>query len=140
MHFRTVEPTDAHTDGMKHALTLHLPFPDHAAAATLQKALSVDKELKPSQVRKVFHLAPPNDDGGDTQAVLRVDIFATTVRQLRLSANAFLDDAALVCRTMSMFDPTSPTAVTSLEPQLRQQAHTLPHEDQLEQGSVGLAG
>lgn len=134
MHFRTIESIEHQTD-MKHAVSLVLPFPDDTSAITLQNALSVDKELKPSQVRKQFQLLPAK---GQTGVQLRVDIFATTVRQLRLSVNAFLEDAALVCRTMSMFDPAA--TASSLETQLREQAEKLHAADELEQGSVGLAG
>ena len=49
---------------------------------------------------------------------------ATTLRHLRLSLNSFLDDAALIVRTMD----TRRTGGTDL------------HTGAVEQGSVGLAG
>ena len=51
-------------------------------------------------------------------------VHATTLRHLRLSLNSFLDDAALIVRTMD----TLRTGGTDL------------HTGAVEQGSVGLAG
>lgn len=51
---------------------------------------------------------------------------ATTLRHLRLALNAFLEDAALITRTIATFRPTGGAAPSVAGP--------------LEQGSVGLAG
>ncbi|KAN0063960.1 hypothetical protein ACQY0O_003566 [Thecaphora frezii] len=127
---------------MKHSVSLVLPFPDRETAQTLANAISVDKELRPKDTRKEFLILPASpisedgrhhaDDAMYEQRVeLGVKIFATTVRQLRLSVNAFLEDAALVCRTMAEFDP--------LQKQI-DEARKLQLESELEQGSVGFAG
>lgn len=51
---------------------------------------------------------------------------ATTLRHLRLALNAFLEDAALILRTMQTFQKTEAA---------------LPESDgPLEQGTTGLAG
>uniref|UniRef100_V5ETQ3 Threonine aldolase n=2 Tax=Kalmanozyma brasiliensis (strain GHG001) TaxID=1365824 RepID=V5ETQ3_KALBG len=114
------------SDDMRHSVSLILPFPDRESALTLQQAISVDKELKPKEVRKEFTILSPNS--ASTTIELGVKIFATTVRQLRLSVNAFLEDASLVCRTMGEFDP------------LKREIGRLEAEGELEQGSVGIAG
>lgn len=49
---------------------------------------------------------------------------ATTLRHLRLSLKSFLDDTALIVRTMDALKPGLPTQAVSA----------------LEQGSIGLAG
>lgn len=49
---------------------------------------------------------------------------ATTLRHLRLALNAFLEDAALIVRTMDTFE----------------HGHLMPTHGPLEQGSVGFAG
>ena len=51
---------------------------------------------------------------------------ATTLRHLRLALNAFLEDAALITRTIATFRPTGGAAPSVAGP--------------LEQGSVGPAG
>lgn len=123
------------SDDMRHSVSLVLPFPDRSSALTLQKSISVDKELKPKEVRKEFSILNPSspsateDEHGRVE--LAVKIFATTVRQLRLSVNAFLEDAALICRTMGEFDP--------LKKQI-DEAKKIQLEKELEQGSVGIAG
>lgn len=51
---------------------------------------------------------------------------ATTLRHLRLALNAFLEDSALIVRTMGAFQKNDTPLPTSDAP--------------LEQGAVGLAG
>lgn len=121
------------SDDMRHSVSLVLPFPDRASALTLQQSISVDKELKPKEVRKEFTLNPSSSVSEEegTAVEMGVKIFATTVRQLRLSVNAFLEDAALICRTMGEFDP--------LQKQI-DEARKIQLEKELEQGSVGIAG
>ncbi|SNX87625.1 related to GLY1 - L-threonine aldolase, low-specific [Melanopsichium pennsylvanicum] len=122
-------------DEMRHSVSLVLPFPDRSSALTLQQSISVDKELKPKEVRKEFTLLKPcssnvmDEEHGKVE--LGVKIFATTVRQLRLSVNAFLEDAALICRTMSEFDPLKKSIG---------EAQMIQLEQELEEGSVGIAG
>lgn len=120
------------SDDMRHSVSLVLPFPDRSSALTLQQSITVDKELKPKEVRKEFTILPSTPtEGGDATVEMGVKIFATTVRQLRLSVNAFLEDAALICRTMAQFDP--------LQRQI-DEARKIQLEKELEQGSVGIAG
>lgn len=136
--FETIGTTSRRpSDDMRHSVSLVLPFPDRESALTLQQAISVDKELKPKEVRKEFSILTPthsstSDEEAEQRAVeMRVRILATTVRQLRLSVNAFLEDAALVCRTMGQFDPLQKGI---------DEARRIQLEKELEQGSVGLAG
>ncbi|CDU22113.1 related to GLY1-L-threonine aldolase, low-specific [Sporisorium scitamineum] len=117
------------SDEMRHSVSLVLPFPDRQSALTLQQSITVDKELKPKEVRKEFTILNPNSTSSAVE--LGVKIFATTVRQLRLSVNAFLEDASLVCQTMAQFDP--------LQRQI-DEARKIQLEKELEQGSVGIAG
>ncbi|SJX65389.1 related to GLY1-L-threonine aldolase, low-specific [Sporisorium reilianum f. sp. reilianum] len=117
------------SDEMRHSVALVLPFPDRQSALTLQQSIAVDKELKPKEVRKEFTILNPNSSASTVE--LGVKIFATTVRQLRLSVNAFLEDASLVCQTMAQFDP--------LQRQI-DEARKIQLEKELEQGSVGIAG
>lgn len=117
------------SDEMRHSVSLVLPFPDRQSALTLQQSISVDKELKPKEVRKEFTILTRSSSSATVE--LGVKIFATTVRQLRLSVNAFLEDASLVCRTMAEFDPLQ-KGIDELS-----KMHL---EDELEQGSVGVAG
>lgn len=131
--FQTIGTTSRRpSDDMRHSVSLVLPFPDRSSALTLQQSISVDKELKPKEVRKEFTILPntPSEDGQGT-VELGVKILATTVRQLRLSVNAFLEDASLVCRTMGEFDPLKRGIDEVKRIQL---------EKELEQGSVGIAG
>ena len=118
----------SYNDIMKHSVSLTLPFPTRETALTLQNAISVDRELRPKDTRKEFAIRPT--PSGET-VELAVKIFATTVRHLRLSVNAFLEDAALVTRTMAEFDP--------LQRQL-DEAKKIQLDMELEQGSVGIAG
>lgn len=117
------------SDDMRHSVSLVLPFPDRQSALTLQQSISVDKELKPKEVRKEFTILNPNSSSASVE--LGVKIFATTVRQLRLSVNAFLEDASLVCRTMAEFDPLQKAI---------DEVSKIELERELEQGSVGIAG
>ncbi|KAJ1018084.1 hypothetical protein NDA16_004953 [Ustilago loliicola] len=121
------------SDDMRHSVSLVLPFPDRQSALTLQQSISVDKELKPKEVRKEFTILPgsPSEEGQQGRVEMGVKIFATTVRQLRLSVNAFLEDAALICRTMGEFDPLK-GAIDEVK--------RIDLERELEQGSVGIAG
>ncbi|KAJ9475345.1 Low specificity L-threonine aldolase [Pseudozyma hubeiensis] len=128
--FQTIGASSQHSsDEMRHSLSLVLPFPDRQSALTLQQSISVDKELKPKEVRKEFSILPSSASSGTVE--LGVKIFATTVRQLRLSVNAILEDASLVCRTMAEFDPLKRGI---------DEVSRLQLESELEQGSVGVAG
>ncbi|WFD48194.1 low-specificity L-threonine aldolase [Malassezia furfur] len=107
---------------MQHAVTLAIPCPDHAAAQTVQQVIGVDKELRPHDVHKELRI----DDGADG-TVLHVTMRATTLRHLRLALNAFLEDAALILRTMQAFQRSGADAGTDAE-------------GPLEQGATGVAG
>ncbi|GAK66691.1 threonine aldolase [Moesziomyces antarcticus] len=122
------------SDDMRHSVSLVLPFPDRESALTLQKSIAVDRELKPKEVRKEFTILNPSSPRPENETAyveMGVKIFATTVRQLRLSVNAFLEDAALICRTMAEFDPLTKQIDEARKIQL---------ERELEQGSTGIAG
>ncbi|CCU98990.1 unnamed protein product [Malassezia sympodialis ATCC 42132] len=103
---------------------MQIPCPDETTATTIQQVLWVDRELRPQDVVKTaqVHQTPSG-------CVLDVHIRATTLRHLRLSLNAFLEDTALVVRTMDAFQTT------------RKDAESVTDADgPLEQGSVGRAG
>lgn len=59
------------------------------------RVISVDRELRPHDVTKTFAI--------DERNVLHVEVKATTLRHLRLAVNAFLEDAALIMRTIDAF-------------------------------------
>lgn len=62
------------------------------------RVISVDKELRPHDVTKTFAV---ND--APHGAELQVTVQATTLRHLRLAVNAFLEDSALIVRTIDAF-------------------------------------
>lgn len=97
--------------------TLSIACPDRATADTLVRVISVDRELRPHDVTKTFAI--------DERSVLHVEVKATTLRHLRLAVNAFLEDAALVTRTIDAFggERTADAGAGGLE-----------------QGSIGRAG
>ncbi|WFD28642.1 low-specificity L-threonine aldolase [Malassezia nana] len=95
---------------MRHAVTVQIPCPDEATATTIQQVLWVDRELRPRDVVKVAQVQNRSE-----ACVLDV-----------LSLNAFLEDAALVVRTMDTFRAKCPDMTATDAP--------------LEQGSVGRAG
>ncbi|KAL9936135.1 hypothetical protein V8E36_004977 [Tilletia maclaganii] len=89
----------------KHALKLTIPFPDAASAAIVRDVLAVDRQLRPKEVAVIYEAV---------ESELVVKISATSVRQLRLSVNAALENAALVTKTMDAFgDMAAPEIVQS---------------------------
>lgn len=75
------------------------------AAHIVQQVIGVDKELRPYDIEKTMTTSE-TDDGA--QLHLYVDrltrtMRATTLRHMRLALNAFLEDTALIVRTMSAF-------------------------------------
>ncbi|PWN48455.1 hypothetical protein IE53DRAFT_319342 [Violaceomyces palustris] len=132
---------DVASDGsFRHYVNLTLPFPSRSSAEKVQKVIQVDKELRPHDVSKSFTIQEEKGSGGKVD--LKVKISATTIRHLRLSTNAFLEDAALVTRTMAAFG--GPREVKGgYEAEWVGPAASQPlsaARSELEQGSVGLAG
>ncbi len=112
--------------------TLNIPYPSVADAEMVRKVLTVDRELKPQDVRKVWQVIPASSTSSlqsQSQplpgAELRITIHANTVRTMRLNVNSVLEDVALVTRSIEAFDP--------------QRMQNTANEG-LELGSVGRAG
>ncbi|WFD24643.1 low-specificity L-threonine aldolase [Malassezia equina] len=106
---------------MRHTVTVQIPCPDETTAKTIQQVLWVDRELRPQDVIKTAKV--------QSNGALEVHIQATTLRHLRLSLNAFLEDTALIVRTMDAFRTSREDAVGTTD-----------NDGPLEQGSVGRAG
>ncbi|KAE8210352.1 hypothetical protein CF327_g5769 [Tilletia walkeri] len=81
-----------------HSLTLTMPFPDQRSASIVKDVLRVDRQIRPKEVAVAYEVS-----GSD----VIVTIDATSVRQLRLSVNAALENAALIVKTMDAFGPSS---------------------------------
>lgn len=79
---------------LKHALTLSIPAPTPHIADQIAAILRVDKPLRPYDTTITYTT---------TSTTVRVEIKASTVRLLRLSINAVLEDVSLVVRTMEAF-------------------------------------
>ncbi|KAK0568729.1 hypothetical protein OC861_001657 [Tilletia horrida] len=96
---------------VQHSFTLKIPFPNAASARLVADVLSVDRQLRPQEVT-VDHSVI-----GSTLVVWALDrhfvpfcfrqIDASSIRQLRLSINATLENAALVTKTMDAFGPSA---------------------------------
>ena len=104
-----------------------IPCPTKEVASTIQQVIGVDKELRPHDVHKSMCVEDATD-GAVLHVYVRIDsrstMRATTLRPLRLALNSFLEDSALIVRTMDTLRPGS----------------TCTSSDVLEHGSVGLAG
>ncbi|WFD36708.1 low-specificity L-threonine aldolase [Malassezia cuniculi] len=105
---------------LRHSVTLSIACPNRSTAETLVNVISVDKELRPHDVTKTFTITDTADG-----AQLHVDVKATTLRHLRLAVNAFLEDSALVVRTIDAFGEQGQVDIGAGD---------------LEQGSTGRAG
>lgn len=62
-------------------------------------------------------------------------VHASTLRHLRLAVNAFLEDTALIVRTIDSFAPPQ-ASVAGGAPSVQHQKHLRP-DSRLETGSVG---
>lgn len=67
--------------------------------------MSVDKPLRPKDAHVAFRILPSNTDTikETTATTLDISIHTSTVRQMRLSSNALLDDVTLTLETMDAF-------------------------------------
>ncbi|KAI9225253.1 MAG: transcription factor Pcc1-domain-containing protein [Piptocephalis tieghemiana] len=83
---------------MSHSLCLSIPFPDRRLAEYAQQVLSVDPELKPSEIQRTFSVT---DTG-----VLEVTFQSKQLKLIRVSANGLLELVHVIIQTMDAFDPT----------------------------------
>ncbi|KAG2188381.1 hypothetical protein INT44_001134 [Umbelopsis vinacea] len=85
------------TDLFATAISRHLeiPFPTPRLASIAQRTLSVDKELKVDQVKRILTA------NGDK---LIVDFDCSSVKMLRVSATSFFEMLTMVTSTMEQFD------------------------------------
>jgi hypothetical protein len=65
--------------------------------------MSVDKPLRPKDTHVAFRILPPKSGIEATTSTLDIFIHTSTVRQMRLSSNALLDDVTLILETMDAF-------------------------------------
>jgi hypothetical protein len=66
--------------------------------------MSVDKPLRPKETHIAFRIVPSSQDATkEAPTYLDILLHTSTVRQLRLSSNAVLDDVSLVLETMEAF-------------------------------------
>lgn len=79
---------------LKHHLRLDFPTPTPLVAQNLVRVLSVDKPLRPDDTSLVY---------SSIGAAVRVELRASTVRVLRLTANSVLEDVSLVLKTIADF-------------------------------------
>ncbi|CAD6952215.1 unnamed protein product [Tilletia controversa] len=83
----------------QHSLTLTLPFPDERSASIVRDVLRVDRQIRPKEVTVAYEVS-----GSD----VIVTIDAISVRQLRLSVNAALENTALIVKTIDAFGASAP--------------------------------
>lgn len=79
---------------------LNIPFGSAFHAQTAYRVMSVDKPLRPADTHIAFRIA---STPSSTTTTLDISLHASSVRQLRLSANAILDDVSLIVETMDAF-------------------------------------
>lgn len=112
---------------------MRIPYPSAHDAEIVRRVLTVDKELRPTDVVKTWSISPlplAVGEGAACQnapsaAELTITIHALDTRSLRVSANALLEDVALVTRSIHAFHPD---------------AMRTARNQGLEMGSVGRAG
>jgi hypothetical protein len=90
--------------------------------------MSVDKPLRPKDSHIAFRIIP-------STAVLDISLHTSSVRQLRLSSNAILDDVSLILETMEAF-PQSQVESRSLEESHKDRAK----DEEFELSGTGRAG
>ncbi|KAK0548478.1 hypothetical protein OC845_003555 [Tilletia horrida] len=93
-----VAVTSGNAATLQQSFTLKIPFPNAASARLVADVLSVDRQLRPQEVTV---------DHSVIGSTLVVQIDASSIRQLRLSINATLENAALVTKTMDAFGPSA---------------------------------
>lgn len=87
--------------------------------------MTVDRELRPADVHKVWTIEERPQAQPEGNVVLCITIHACDMRSLRVSANALLEDVALITRSIEAFQPDAMRAARNAG---------------LEMGSVGRAG
>ncbi|CAO1612627.1 unnamed protein product [Parajaminaea phylloscopi] len=90
---------------LKHTLALTFPMPTPEHAKHLASILSVDRPLRPNDTSIVYETVGSTGSSGASGATpgVKVSLAASSVRLLRLSANAICEDVSLVVRTMHAF-------------------------------------
>ncbi|KAJ1504125.1 hypothetical protein HMI54_015664 [Coelomomyces lativittatus] len=78
-------------------LSISLPLPSPIHASILHDVLQVDKELKPDQLIKCIHLAQPT--------LLTITLKSASLRQLRISTNAIMEQLMLITETIDQCQP-----------------------------------
>ena len=78
------------------ASTISLPLPSHHLANTLQRALSVDKEISPF-VQRTYTAHP-------SSTILQIYYKATTARMLRVATNGMFESLGTVLRVCEELD------------------------------------
>ncbi|WFD32545.1 low-specificity L-threonine aldolase [Malassezia sp. CBS 17886] len=111
------------TTPFRYHVTVRVPCVTEDAAGVIDRVLSVDRELRPHDIEKTLEVTR-EEDGTST---LLITMHATTLRHLRLSLNACLDNTALILRTLDVF---------SEDGSVRRDAD-VPAAQELERGSVG---
>lgn len=107
--------------------TISIPYPTRQDADIVRKVITVDLELKPRDVQRIWEVILDSSTAREeaAEARLQITIHADSMRTLRLNVNATLEDVALVTRSIQAFD-------------LQRMAQTA--NPGLELGSVGRAG
>lgn len=83
---------------LKHSVVLTFPTPTPEHAKNIVAVLSVDRPLRPHDTSITYEAVGSSGIPG-----VKVSLLASTVRLLRLSANAICEDVSLVVRTMHTF-------------------------------------
>ncbi|KAI0775177.1 transcription factor Pcc1-domain-containing protein [Trametes elegans] len=84
----------ATSDPQWHSITFQIPFASEKQANIAKQAIDVDRELQPEAVKRTLTV----------KGNILVATFRTlTVRLLRLTSNAFLENVDLVVRTIGEF-------------------------------------
>lgn len=113
---------------LKHHLTISIPAPTPHHADQIAAILKVDKPLRPYDTSISYWT---------NSTVVYVEVKASTVRLLRLSVNAILDDVSLVVRTMEAFPgPLRAHEVEAMK-QTQDGGEGAEDGDTFEQGTVG---
>ncbi|KAG0635877.1 transcription factor Pcc1-domain-containing protein [Tuber brumale] len=79
-----------------HSLTISLPLPSHHLADTVQRALSVDREISPF-VQRTYTSTPDSP-------ILQIHYKATTARMLRVATNGMFESLGTVLRVCEELD------------------------------------
>lgn len=92
--------------------------------------MRVDKPLRPKDTHIAFCITSKDDS--KTITSLNIQLYTSTVRQMRLSSNAILDDVTLVLETMEAFSNDNDPDSTIVQYQTK--------EEEFELNGVGRAG